>query len=701
MRNSAFLFLLFFAMAGYCQVNCDLTYLTTIENFDVYRHNPSNAILYRAKMAIDADGSPRAYGPNNSGLDWTANAGSPGNWWGVVTDSNGDPVIQGPGDPYPGMYVSTTSLVQYGYANTNPLRYVDSENIPFIVLPSAVLSLGNISLGDLAYVRNTANGTTSFAYFADGGPSGKLGEGSMYLAAQLGINNSPKTGGTSLGIIDYIVFPQSGYGQGTHLTIAQIDSMGLAELTAAGGAGLADCLNPALNCGSAIPLTCGVTYSGTSSTASSVIGTYGCNTWTETGPERVHTIVPPASGTITATISNFTGDLDVYILGSCDPANCLGTVSSSSATFTNAVAGQTYYVVVDADDGSGSAYDIVVSCPVVPEDITLSNPSLNPVQVNAGDTISVSVTQNYSGSQLNSGLPAIDVGYYFSADCTLSSDDTLLGTDSSDVGSDAVASTESSAFVIPSDISAGNYFILFIGDFNNELAEVNETNNSACVAITVTEPPCSIPATGTDIQTACDAFTWIDGITYFSDNNSATDTIVGGAASGCDSIVTLNLTIIHVDTSINISSDTITAIGGYGGYLWINCDNGNTVPGFTGEVFVAPASGNYSVIISEGQCTDTSACVNIVSVEATSEEKGQGRMVVFPNPFIDFITLVTEKKYTNATVKLYSAEGKIIMTQYQPKNFTLIKGLEDLEAGHYFLVFESEEGRTAFSVVKK
>ena len=372
-----FIFLVFISINGYSQAVCDLTYLTTIEGFDVYTHNPSGAILYRAKMSIDADGCPRAYGPNNSGLDWTANAGYPGNWWGIVTDGNGDPIIQGAGDPYPGMYVSSTSLVQSGYLDTNPLRYVDSENIPYIALPSALQSLANIAKGDLAYVRNTTNGNTSFAYFADSGPAGKLGEGSMFLASAIGINSSPKTGGTSQPIIDYVVFPQSGLGQGTHLTLSQINSMGQTELTAAGGITLPNCLNPTLDCSNTVILTCGVTYSGASSTAASNVTTFGCNTWTETGPERVHSITPSTSGTITATISNFTGDLDVYILASCDATDCLGTVSSSSATYANAVAGNTYYVVVDADDGSGSAYDIVVTCPTVTSIDEISSSNVN------------------------------------------------------------------------------------------------------------------------------------------------------------------------------------------------------------------------------------------------------------------------------------------------------------------------------------
>ena len=47
--------------------------------------------------------------------------------------------------------------------------------------------------------------------------------------------------------------------------------------------------------------------------------------------------------------------------------------------------------------------------------------------------------------------------------------------------------------------------------------------------------------TGTDTQVAIDSFTWIDGMTYTTSNNTATFTLMN--SNYCDSIVTLNLTI--------------------------------------------------------------------------------------------------------------------------------------------------------------
>jgi hypothetical protein len=214
---------------------CGDKLMTTIEKFNVFVR-PSGTILYRAKFAIDADGSPRAYGPNETGLDINENAKNNGQWVGVVTDAAGKPIIQKLGDPYPGLYVSQTSLYDTQYDNTDPRCYVDAEKIPYIVLPMALMELSKASIGDMAYVFNPATKKNSYAIVADEGPEGLLGEGSIYLAKALGIANiSPRDGGLEGEAIQYIVFPRSGLGNGKHRTIVEIEQKGKEEMQKIGG----------------------------------------------------------------------------------------------------------------------------------------------------------------------------------------------------------------------------------------------------------------------------------------------------------------------------------------------------------------------------------------------------------------------------------------------------------------------------------
>ncbi|PID87742.1 MAG: hypothetical protein CSB06_03645 [Bacteroidia bacterium] len=146
-----------------------------------------------------------------------------------------------------------------------------------------------------------------------------------------------------------------------------------------------------LDCSKAVLLEAGKPYDGLSSAESSAVTTYACNNWTETGPERVHRIIPDKKGTLRVEISNFTGDLDVYILGSCNPTDCLGEVSSSGAVYRNAQAGKTYYIVVDSDNGSGSSYTLLanIESPSAISEIPLSqteitiypNPATNKIHL--------------------------------------------------------------------------------------------------------------------------------------------------------------------------------------------------------------------------------------------------------------------------------------------------------------------------------
>ena len=96
----------------------------------------------------------------------------------------------------------------------NPRRFVDAEKIPYIGLPNKKHKQWGIRIGDIALVYNLKNGKRAFATFADIKNPNTLGEGSVSLAAQLGLNADPRRGGTSEADIAYIVFPKSGLGQG-------------------------------------------------------------------------------------------------------------------------------------------------------------------------------------------------------------------------------------------------------------------------------------------------------------------------------------------------------------------------------------------------------------------------------------------------------------------------------------------------------
>ena len=84
---------------------------------------------------------------------------------------------------------------------------------------------------------------------------------------------------------------------------------------------------------------------------------------------------------------------------------------------------------------------------------------------------------------------------------------------------------------------------------------VTLTNASGCDSVVTLNLAVSQNNIGTDQQSACGSFTWIDGNTYLSSTNSPLYTIVGGNVNGCDSTVNLNLTIFQGSSDIvNVTS---------------------------------------------------------------------------------------------------------------------------------------------------
>jgi len=172
-------------------------------------------------MQIDGDGSngqtggipvyaPPAYTP--APLDYLENAGGPGNWYGVVTDTgaaNGKPVKQGNSGPAPGAFVSATSYRWPTLSRIDPLAYVDAAGVPYIVPPSHWRKLAvGVVLGCKATVKDITTGKVlNAAGVMDFGPRTKLGEASIACAKFFGIPSSPKDGGTSQKRFIYTFFP--------------------------------------------------------------------------------------------------------------------------------------------------------------------------------------------------------------------------------------------------------------------------------------------------------------------------------------------------------------------------------------------------------------------------------------------------------------------------------------------------------------
>ncbi|HCS19606.1 MAG TPA: hypothetical protein DIW47_03405 [Bacteroidetes bacterium] len=117
-------------------------------------------------------------------------------------------------------------------------------------------------------------------------------------------------------------------------------------------------------------------------------------------------------------------------------------------------------------------------------------------------------------------------------------------------------------------------------------------------------------------------YTWTNSGTYL-------DTLVNQL--GCDSFLTIFLTIDTVDVSVGGVSPTFSANALGATYRWLDCTaNYLPIPGANSRSFTAAVNGTYAVEVTLNSCTDTSECVLVYNV-GLNESKSLF-FLLYPNP---------------------------------------------------------------------
>ena len=185
-------------------------------------------------------------------------------------------------------------------------------------------------------------------------------------------------------------------------------------------------------------------------------------------------------------------------------------------------------------------------------------------------------------------------------------------------------------------------------------------NLEGCDSIVTVDLTIFQPTEGIDVQAACNEYNWIDGNIYTESNNTAIFTISGGTTNGCDSVIFLDLTINTVNTNTSLDGSTITCEAEGASYQWLDCDNNlNIIPGETNQNFTAYSSRNFAVEITANGCVDTSDCVAII-LTSVIQNSIADKFTISPNPTNGSFTIDFNRIRGRLTIRLFSAFGRLI-----------------------------------------
>lgn len=195
---------------------------------------------------------------------------------------------------------------------------------------------------------------------------------------------------------------------------------------------------------------------------------------------------------------------------------------------------------------------------------------------------------------------------------------------------------------------------------------------------------------------ACDSYTWLD--MTFTESGTYTATLPNTV--GCDSLLTLNLTINTVDTEIAVDESSLTSAEQNATYQWLDCNNNNVaIAGANAQTFTPEAAGSYAVeIISQEGCIAISDCQQL-DIILGIEGSWVGDIKLYPNPVENQFSIILDQTYSGVELQLRDSRG-ILIEEKEYKNSARIEYNFNAPPGLYLIELITGGKRATLTIQK-
>lgn len=187
-----------------------------------------------------------------------------------------------------------------------------------------------------------------------------------------------------------------------------------------------------------------------------------------------------------------------------------------------------------------------------------------------------------------------------------------------------------------------------------------------------------------------DDFTFPDGTTQTNITGAISYQSILISINGCDSVITSEVSVLIIDTSTTQSGVVLSSNATGALYQWVDCNN-SFVPiiGEINQSYTPTLTGDYAVIVTEGMCADTSACIH-ASFVGVNENIPVA--ILFPNPVNDHLNIQIIGGEGGYLLVLYDASGKVVSSSGSQIFSNDYIQISDLEPGLYLFELYDDKG---------
>lgn len=212
----------------------------------------------------------------------------------------------------------------------------------------------------------------------------------------------------------------------------------------------------------------------------------------------------------------------------------------------------------------------------------------------------------------------------------------------------------------------------------------------------------SSPLMGSDLQlsqtiTSCGPYTAINGQTYLI-SGLYQDTLANSGP--CDTILSLNLTIVNLDSSASrIASNQLQAneTDTNASFQWLDCNDGlKAIQGVRNRTFNLVQNGSYAVEVTLNGCKDTSACIDVTNLGEI--ERTTTTLEIFPNP-TNGSTQMTYPIGIFKYYEIYNVNGKLLRRNDLDQSSITTLDLKTFPRGVYLVKVKGKAAQSSQKII--
>ena len=245
------------------------------------------------------------------------------------------------------------------------------------------------------------------------------------------------------------------------------------------------------------------------------------------------------------------------------------------------------------------------------------------------------------------------------------------------------------------------------------------TDVFGCIAttssVTITQPS-AITATISTTNVSCfggsngSAAAFVTGgtapYTYLWSNGQTTQTANGLSAGTYSCAITdanncsvINSTIIYEPNplliNVNINGASLVATSGFVTYQWYAA-TGTPIAGATSEIFNPSSMGGYYVVVTDGNCEDTSSTINYTISGLSNLDQS---IKIYPNPTNGLLTIEGTNASYNITVMTFIGNQLLKVENNSNEGNSIKLDLSTFAKGIYFIQIEQNNQIMNYRIV--